>query len=389
MTPVVPVIMYYFSNPYREQYAIATRLLNYLLFAIGLLPYYLLPLWAGTFVDDYGFTGSQLGPLLAADMAGGTIAAVCARYWIAEVRWQPVLVVSLLACVGVNLACAGVEDFGGMLALRSAAGLAVGTFMAIVYADFSHAENPNREFAIAMAAQVAFGAAAIWLAPVLQLNWGPAGSFLAVGFATLIPLLLTSSCPQRQMLTDQHSPRSTISIRVWLGIATICLFFVALSCVWVAMERLAVSAGLDAPVISNVLSAALLFSFLGAAAPALATGLARRRIQVMLSYAALVIAIIVIGNEPVAWVLAGGLAVYNFFYSFVIPYQAAWVSESDSTGRNAVLVPVAQGIGVTVGPILGGVLLGAGNYAGVIYASIGILAISFGCAYFAGDPIED
>ena len=137
---------------------------------------------------------------------------------------------------------------------------------------------------------------------------------------------------------------------MWLAIATICLFFAGLSCVWVAMERLSTAAGLDAPVVTAVLSAGLLFSFLGAAAPALTVSLANRRLQIYSSYAALSVAIVVIGNEPTVWLLAGGLAVYNFFYSFVIPFQTAWVAESDSSGRNAVLVPFAQGVGVSVGP---------------------------------------
>lgn len=55
------MLRYYFSNPRSEQHAIPTRFVNYLLFSIGLLPYYLLPIWAGIFEDSFGFTGSQIG----------------------------------------------------------------------------------------------------------------------------------------------------------------------------------------------------------------------------------------------------------------------------------------------------------------------------------------
>lgn len=368
----------------------ATRLLSYLLFAVGLLPYYLLPIWAGVFSESYQFGGSNLGLLLSADMVGGTIAAVSARYWISRTPWRPVLIAALLLGVASNLLCVLADGFGSLLFLRFLAGIAAGTFMAIVYAEFARAQNPDREFSIALALQVAFGAAAIWLAPQMGEAWGRAGSFAMVGLATMLPLILASACPEKPAAhnsSEEESGNAT-SVKTWFGLAAIGLIFTSLSCVWAGMERLATTRGVDAPVVTAVLSAALLFSFLGAAAPAFASSILPRKLQMRISYAALVLAIVVIGNDPSIWLFAAGLAVYNFFYSFVIPYQTAWVAETDAAGRNAVLVPVVQGIGVSVGPAIGGALLGSGNYAGVVYVSVAILIASLACAVIAGDPID-
>jgi len=148
-TPVAQAFGYYFSNPGSEQDAIKTRLLNYVLFAVGLLPYYLLPIWAGVFAEEFNFTGVRLGPLLAADMVGGTIAALLARYWISRAPWQSVLIWSLLVCAIANVSCAFSESFVTLLALRGVAGLSAGTFMAIVYADFAQSLNPDRDFSFA------------------------------------------------------------------------------------------------------------------------------------------------------------------------------------------------------------------------------------------------
>ncbi len=57
-------------------YAIKTRILGYLLFAVGLLPFYLLPVWAGVLYEFYAFEPWQVGMLLAADTGGGTIASL-------------------------------------------------------------------------------------------------------------------------------------------------------------------------------------------------------------------------------------------------------------------------------------------------------------------------
>ena len=106
------------------------------------------------------------------------------------------------------------------------------------------------------------------------------------------------------------------------------------------------------------------------------------------SYVSLAIAIFTVGNNSTVLLFALGLCLYNFFYSFIIPFQTAWLAQSDLSGATAVLVPVAQGLGVTVGPIVGGYLVGDENFAGVIVASSAFLVLSYICAKCAGDPIR-
>ena len=77
-----------------------------------------------------------------------------------------------------------------------------------------------------------------------------------------------------------------------------------------------------------------------------------------------------------------------FFYSFVIPFQTAWVASSDSRGRNAVMVPVAQGVGVSIGPMLAGYVAGTAGYSMVTVVSLLLLAASFCCVLVLRDPLE-
>lgn len=353
-----------------------------------MLPYYLLPIWASVFIDDFGFSGAQLGPLLAADMIGGTIAALIARRWITSADWPSVLRWTVSACVLANFACALMDTFAAMLFLRSIAGLAAGSFMAIVYADFAHAENPDREFSIALALQVLLGIFAIWLAPYLADRWGASTSFLMIGIATLTPLAFAGACSQPIAPGDDDVGARRAQLPVMLGLTTIALFFLSLTCVWVAMERIALAGGNDQTVVTMVLSVGLVFSFLGAAAPSFFVALAPRKTQIIFSYGALAVAIMVIAVSETPWLLAAGIAVYNFFFSFVIPYQTAWIAETDESGRNAVLVPFAQGIGVSIGPLLGGIFLGSGNTKAVIYVSLALLAVSATFARLANDPVR-
>jgi predicted MFS family arabinose efflux permease len=119
--------------------------LHYSLFAVALVPFYLLPVWGGMLINEYGVSSTQTDILLSADMAAGTIAALAARYWIHKIAWRPVFLVAILVATLSNLACMGISGFTSLLCLRGLAGFAAGTMMAFPYAAFSSFPDPDRE----------------------------------------------------------------------------------------------------------------------------------------------------------------------------------------------------------------------------------------------------
>ena len=150
-------------------------------------------------------------------------------------------------------------------------------------------------------------------------------------------------------------------------------------------ERIGNAEGFATPIVATVLSIGLLFSFAGAVTPALAASKWPRKRQIVAAYAVLFLSIFAVGNHPGVWTYAVALCAYNFFFSFVIPLQTAWIAESDATGRNAVLVPVAQGVGVSIGPLLAGSLMAdIGWVAGACFA---VLLLSFWLSWRLRDPL--
>ena len=342
------------------------------------------------FSEHFSFSGAQVGFLLSADMMAGTVAALLARFWIIRVRWRPILLLSILSTSIANIACVIVDDFTALLVLRCCAGFSAGTMMAFVYATFANVDNADREFAIALAASVAVGAAGLLAAPVLLQNFGPASLFVFVAAASLIPLPLYGGCPLENpgaASAGSSQPRP-ISPSVLLALTAIGLLFVALTAVWMVMERLGNAEGFDEAVVAAALSGGLLFSFFGAVAPAVTERWLPRRFQVSIAYVALIIAIGIIGSEPGVWAFWLGLCLYNFFYSFIIPFQTAWIASSDRSGRNAVLVPVVQGIGVSAGPMMAGLIMGDERFGGVILAGLTLLVVSFACVLVLDDPLQ-
>ncbi|MGI9284490.1 MAG: MFS transporter [Pseudomonadales bacterium] len=377
------------SNPFRAG-SKGGRYLYYALFSSGLLSFYLLPLWSGIFSESYGLAGSQVGVLLAADMGAGTVASLLARFWIHRVRWRPVLWMSITSTAALNAFSAIATDYHALLVIRLAAGFGAATMMAFAYAALASADNPNREFSIALAAQVAVGAVLLLLSSkLLQLD-GPEAVFLLAAAASMLPVLFYRYFPHKNPAPAVlDAPLDALPGKpVSLALLAVVLFMTALTAIWVFVERLGVNQGFGHVSIGIVLSGGLAFSFAGAISPSWLVSYVSRDRLVTVGYGALLMTLIMLSTPSVIWMFALAICVYNFFYSFVMPLQSAWISSSDSSGRNAVLVPVAQGVGATLGPIAAGLAMDSFGLYSVIALSILCLLLSYTSVQAAGDSLS-
>ena len=369
--------------------ASATRWLTYLIFATSLTVYYLLPIWAGIFTEVFGFSSRQTGLLLSADMTANTIAAFSARYWIHRCYWRRVFPCAVLLTVIPNLLCGMAESFETFLAYRYLAGLGAGMMGAFMYATIRAAKNPDREFAYAMALQVFVGALCLNGASWLWITWSAAPVFIMTGLVALLPMICYRAIPRSNPLTgnlgsDNKLINSSAGINrnALFGLMAVGLFFASMNSIWSFMERLGDAEGFAADFIAFTLSVSLLFSFAGALVPAWLAGRMKRIVTISFGYVWLFIAIFIIGQNPAAMTYLAALCVYNFFYSFVIPFQNGWIASLDRSGRTVVLLPVLQGIGIATGPVLAGLVIVDNQYANVIHVSIILLLLSYLLFFF-------
>ena len=304
-----------------------SRALQYLLFAAALMPFYLLPLWAGLFSAKYSFTGQQLGMLLSADMAFGTAASLLARLWIHRLPWRPPLITAILFAGIANFFCVYSSDFATLLSLRCLAGFAAGSMMAFPYASLASYENPDREFSLALALQVFLGAGALLLVSHFDADGNDDLGFVLCSICALLPLMFITSCPNRNPGLSVESETSNtpapLSLFLVLALTAVCLFFTALTAIWVFMERLGSELGINNSLVASILALGLLFSFVGAISPSLAISYLQRHTLLKLAYVFLLVSIVGTGLSSLVVIFALSIAVYNFFYSFMIPLQTA------------------------------------------------------------------
>lgn len=261
-----------------------------------------------------------------------------------------------LLLVGVNLATPRLHD-GGVVAMRGGAGMLEGVLVWLPTCLVARAPSPARWAGVFLAVQGVGQLTFSLVAPTtLMATMGARGGFLllaatnivALGAATLIPDRLVSL--PRPAAGHGASPLSQpASLAVLASVFLIAAFSIGL---FAYLAPLAQQAGLSVEQLGVAVSVSLAMQIVG---PALASVLSRR-----LPYYPVFAACVVVNVGVLALFASlpgeGGFVVasaaFGFFWLFFLPFQVPMAIDADPTRRSTMLLPGAQLLGASAGPVL-------------------------------------
>ena len=336
----------------------------------------ILPVFVGALVDTGGLSMAQAGAIASADLAGIFAAAVAALAWIRRADWRRVALFSLTFMVAGNVACPWMDGYAPLLVLRGVLGLAAGNLMAIGMAHLARVAKPDRAFALAIAAQVAFSTAALWLMPVAVRSWGLASLFgLLAGLSAIGLLAATQLVRGTEAIAPGTLGKASGSLHVFVALFANTIFFIAQSGVWAFLERMAAQAGLAHETVGTMLAVSVSLAIAGPLAASLIADRYGR---------AAPLAVVAVGQLAALWILQGPMTAvlfliaatgFQIFWNFAIPYIVAIVAALDRARRYIVLVTPFQAAGIALGPVLAGNVAGEGELSPVaILGSAAVLA---------------
>ena len=336
----------------------------------------ILPVFVGALVDTGGMSMAQAGAVASADLAGIFAAAIAALAWIRRADWRRVALFSLACMVAGNVACPWMDGYVPLLVLRGLLGFAAGNLMAIGMAHLARVAMPDRAFALAIAAQVAFSTIALWLMPVAVQSWGLASLFGLLAGLSAIGLLAAT-----QLVRGTETPASGTfgkaagSVHVFVALFANTIFFIAQSGVWAFLERMATQAGLAPETVGTMLAISVSLAIAGPLAASLIADRYGRAVP---------LAVVAVGQLAALWILQGPMTAalfliaatgFQIFWNFAIPYIVAIVAALDRARRYIVLVTPFQAAGIALGPVLAGTLAGEGELSPVaLLGSAAVLA---------------
>ncbi len=351
------------------------------------------PMITTKLVDQLDLSASAVGTLLFVEIGAFSFATIPAYYWLRRVNLtRATLAFGSIAVVG-NVLSGLVSSYELLMACRVVAALAAGSITVIIVTMARKTRNPSRSYAVFLASQL--GMAAIFLAayPVLFEDRPVSAIYYALAFLALVCLPLAwliDPDAYRREAAAEKAEQSPVAVRTSkvldstgvMGLATVLLFYISLSGVWVFMAEIGTASDVSMTSISLGLSVATVTGIVAALA---ATALGEHRysnLLVLASYVGLTgsMALLFGTISAVQFIIAAAL--FKFTYTFIFPYIVAAVARRDSRGYLTGTINLVAAGGFSLGPLLGGLLISwTGNYVLLLTVSITLMLTSMLLAY--------
>ncbi|MGI9292629.1 MAG: hypothetical protein ACR2PS_01490, partial [Pseudomonadales bacterium] len=216
-----------------------------MLSAAGAAVFLLLPMVVGTAIDSLGYSESEAGFLASSYFAGYMLSATSAFFWIRKISWRVIAFLGYAGLSGGLASAAALTHFNLIASTLFISGCGAGALFGLGVTIISDTRKPDRNFGLVLMTQQATAALLLFTLPdTVIAKWGFAGLNISLAMilglfvisATWIPAVAVSG---KSFTPDHPSDRTTLTSKLWLGLAALTVYFAALSGVWAFVERLA------------------------------------------------------------------------------------------------------------------------------------------------------
>ena len=256
------------------------------------------------------------------------------------------------------------------------AGAATGISYGVSIACLGDTREPERNFALAYAAQTFLSAGLIFMLPRINIGYdlfvvgqGISAVLMAAGtvFILILPRHGTKSgIPAPKKNTGAAGPMQAVLV---MALFVLLLNVMAEGAIWAFIERIAVSGGLT----TSFASTAMAFSFFASGIGSIAASMIGRRFG---STRPFIIAVTLsISSVWVLWIggtekiFFAGVMLFALAWNLGSPYRMALATRADISGRYSTFVPAMQTLGAALGPALAGLLVVNGSFTPVYIMS--------------------
>jgi MFS transporter, DHA1 family, inner membrane transport protein len=357
---------------------VAAILLSFLATA-GFFYVNIMPALIDGLVRGWHFSEAQGGFVASANVYGASAGALFAVLIVRRIAWRPVAVALLLILIGLDLASILVRQVESLAELRFVHGLVGGLLVGISFAVIARTRTPDRVFGVLLVVQFGLGGLGVLLLPRMVAGFGVTPVFIALALFSVVTLAMVpflAGYPVRGEL-QRTETRSRID---WgpLGLALAATFLfqagnMALAAYMIGLGR---AYGLDTDLISAVLGAASWVGALGSLLVIVMGTKFGRFWPVLVAFVPTLLGNAAFHMSASAEVFAGANVGTAVTWAFIIPYLLGICASFDKTGQTAALGGFASHMGLATGPLLGGMLLGAGSYPLLINAAVATLCVS-------------
>ena len=353
-----------------------------LMSSAGAIVYLISPVLVGSAIDSLGLTNDQAGLLIASYFAGYTIITISAVAWLHKVNMRTAAWLSSLAFIASLIVGTSVSSLAGAILTMLVGGAGAGMLYGISITIISQSDDPDRYFGFALASQLFLGSALLFAGPAyIGPNWGYSGILAATAVFVALMSLVIPWAPRAisSLGADEEGAEQSVPVAsILTGIGAVLVWFTGYSGIYAFIERIGVEGGLTGYQIGLVLSLTILTGLAGALGAAwMGDRFGKIKPHLIGAFGAIVTVVLLLdGPELIRYSFA--IVFLTLSINFWLAYMLGGVAAIDTSGRFAVLVTAALGVGATIGPAIAGGLIANSNYLPMLAFSL--VAIMIGLA---------
>jgi hypothetical protein len=360
----------------RDVNHISSRVAAIAINVICITYYNIMPLVLGGAAESRGLPADQLGFAAAAFMGGLALINFAGFAWLRRYDWRLLVIGgNALATLAFLLPILHFSATAWILC-NLLAGAATGVSYGVSIACLGDTREPERNFALAYAAQTFLSAGLIFILPRLAINYdlfvvgqGITAILMAVGIA-LVLILPKRGAKTGIVIKNTGAALPGIPQAVLImALLVLMLNVMAEGAIWAFIERIAVSGGMT----TSFAATAMAFSFFASGVGSIAAAAMGRRFG---SIGPVVIAVTLsISSVWVLWaggtekIFFAGVMLFALAWNLGSPYRMALATRADSSGRYSTFVPAMQTLGAALGPAIAGLLIVNGSFTPVYIMS--------------------
>jgi predicted MFS family arabinose efflux permease len=347
----------------------------------GLFYVNIMPAIVNGLIDGLGFSAQQAGFVASANVYGAACGALLIVFLIKRIRWRPTAYALLLGLITMDFLSMLIALPQALTAFRFLHGIVGGALVGVGFSVIARTLNPDRSFGVLLVVQFGLGGLGNLYLPRLVPLFGTNILFLAlIAFSavTLCMLPFLDRYEVRHQATDAGAARVRVALLpLALVLGATFLFQAANMGLFAFIIGLGKSYDLELPFITATLAAS---GWIGIVGPVIVIAVYTRFGRSRPLFVAMLLTMLCMyglhfSSNPTIFLLANCGA--GITWAFVIPYLLGLTAAFDKTGQMAALGGFASKMGLASGPLIGGLLVGDGNYSLLINICLLLLLASF------------
>ena len=360
--------------------SIKTVALIVLLGAFGAAVLLEAPVLVGALVSQLGFTETQAGYLMSADLGGMGLASLPALWWVRHVNWRTVARIAMICIIAGNIGTVFVTEFEIFFLLRLFTGTCAGTCMVLCVVSIHLMKDPDRVFGFLIMGNLLFQTISIMVLSRLLPIFGIGFAYITIAVAMLIFLFFVKYLPAQ----GKHviKSRNDLSVEHWrlfwavLGLLAMLVYYIGVTGVWAYIERIGDNAGFSGARIGTALAISSLLGLAGAGLAAALTSKFGRMFPIIVGHFLTFLGIALLTTSLTYFEYLVAACMFNFAWNFVLPYMLACIASADNTGRLVASTNGFVGIGLAIGPAVVASVYSSGNIAPALWLCCACVGIS-------------